>query len=518
MAENHSAPRRRSRVSEQAQPFDPARAGYSVPEAPYPYEEQPVDYSAYYSREGAQQEEGNQPAFAAPVHLQYYGYASQLEPAQDEMDDCGMSNVYRPRQATWAEEARQEVMAEAELGYQVHADEAPVRKKKKKKKRRHTLRNALIALLVLLLLAACALFLYEPVMQWLEEEILPEATPEPFAAVVTPEPIKAYDAAPKTEMAATARKAIAQLSGGIAMDPHIVTDSHVVTRHERADGSYDFYLFESPSGRLLCYFEGLGPQDMIPQEGGSFYVKQEPYLISLSGSALVRTADLEAQQGEDMLLHPLYQGWAVVESLADQSANYINQSGQVLSTLWFSRAFPFTGEYTLAYVDTGLTADADQRYLLYVLGKDASMSRWLSAAHMKDAVAAVGGMAYMHDGSLYRLPDTSAPVLKTPRVDAYLDCDAMVVQDAQTGKYGLLVRGEQHYDCVYDAIRPVESDIEWAKTTLGDGSALMTVHAVTGAGYPQPLSHSFLLEKDGQREYVALSAVTAYPIRLDGEF
>ena len=555
MSQNHSAPRRRSRVDEQAQHFYTARAGYSAAEEPYEELENPVpvepsrapaqepmysydaypandgyaeeepdmpqvDYSAYYSRDGAAQEEGNEPAFAAPVHLQYYGYESQLEPVQEAQDDYGMGNVYRPRQATWAEEERQEMIAESELGYQVRSDEAPVRKKKKKKKkRRHTLRNLLIVLLILALLVAGVFFLWEPVMQWLkEEEILPEPTQEPFEAVVTPEPIKAYDAAPKAEVASSAQKAITQLSNGIEMESHIVTDAHVVTRHQRADGSYDFYLFESPNGRLLCYFEGLGAQDMIPQEGGSFYVNQEPYLISPSGSALVRTADLESQHGEDMLLHPLYQGWAVVESVTDQSANYINQSGQVLSTLWFSCTFPFTGDYKLAYVDTGLTADEDQRYLLYVLGKDGSMSRWLAAGHMKDAVAAVGGMAYMHDGSLYRLPDTSAPVLKSPRVDAYLDCDALVVQDAHSGKYGLLVHGEQHYDCVYDSIRPVESDIQWAKKTLGNGTALMNIYAVSGVSYPQPRSHSFLLEKDGQREYVALSAISSYPIRLDGEF
>ena len=46
----------------------------------------------------------------------------------------------------------------------------------------------------------------------------------------------------------------------------------------------------------------------------------------------------------------------------------------------------------------------------------------------------------------------------------------------------------------------------------------MTVHAVSGASYPQPLSHSFVLERNGQREYVALSTESYYPIHLDGEF
>jgi len=554
MAENRPAPRRRSRVSEQAQHFDTAQAAYPSGEMAYSYEEengnqhpqtadmpqrdmsfshhgytfsnehgsgeQTPDYSAYYSRESAGQEEAGESAFAAPVRLNYYGYESQLKPLADEAPSEEVNHIYHPRQATWADEERQEALAQSELGYQVHADEAPARKKKKKKKkRRHPVRTVFLTLLVLGLLAAGVFLLWEPLMGWIEEEeILPQPTEDPFEVVVTPEPIKAYDAAPKEEIPSAAQAAISQLSGNVQLEAHIVTDSHVVARHQRDNGSYDFYLFTSPKGRLLCYFEGLNALDMIPQEGGGFYVNQEPYLISPSGSALVRVTDLERQLGEKLRLHPMYRGWAIAESAEDGSANYINQSGQVLSTLWFSRTFPFTGDYTLAYVDTGATADEDQRYLLYVLGRDGSMSRWIAANDMQDTVAAISGMAYMSDGKLYQLPDTSAPVLTTPRIDAYPDCDAMVVQDPVTGKYGLLVHGEQHYDCVYDVIQPVASDIRWAEKTLEAGNAVLRIRVVSEAGYPQPLSHSFMLEKDGQREYVALSASSSYPIRLDGEF
>jgi len=296
----------------------------------------------------------------------------------------------------------------------------------------------------------------------------------------------------------------------------IMCEPSVLNTSRQADGSYDFYLFTA-EGRLLCYFEGLGPQDMIPQENNTFYVAQAPWLIAPGGSALIRTSDIEAALNESVFLHPMYRGWAVVESLEDGHANYVNASGQVLSSLWFSRTFPFTGEYTLAYVDTGSTADADDRYLLYVIGQDGNMSRWLATSHMEDAVAAVCGMAYMKDGSLYRLPDTSAPVLTSPEITAYLDCEAMVVRDAASGKYGLFVRGEQHYDFAYDAIHPLESDITWAEKTLGSENVI-TIKAVSGASWPQPLSHSFVLEKDGVKEYVSLSTSTSYPIRLDGEF
>lgn len=551
MTENHSAPRRRSRRLEQAQYLDSASNSYSQPQeeradlyAPpasvrsrsarsrrmqqpeqpvqdwtdTPCRQQEIDYSAYYSREAApQQDESVQPSFAPPPKLDYHGYASPFQPMEEPLQENIPSNVYRPRQATWADEARQNALAESEMGYQVKADKSP--SKKRKKKKRHPIRNTLVTLLVLALIGGAAWYFHEPLLNWLkEEEILPAATEEPFVPVVTPEPIKAYDAAPAAIVAESAQSAIRQLSGTVQMDTYAATDKHVVMRHLRPNGKYDFYLFTAPEGRLLCYFEGLGPMDMIPQEGGSFYVNQSPYLVSASGSALIRTDSLAQSLGEELFLHPLSRGWAVVESREDGSANYINPNGQLLSTLWFSRTFPFTADYTAAYVDTGSTADPDQRYLLYVLGTDGTMSRWQAAGSMDGLVACAGGMAYMDNGDLYRLPDTSAPVLASPQIDAWLDCDAMVVQDAQSGKYGLFVHGEQHYDFAYDAIHPVDSDITWAERTLSGTGGSFTVHAVEGAAYPQPLSHSFVLEKNGQREYVALSTQSSYPIRLEGEF
>lgn len=556
MSENRPAPRRRSRRSEQAQHLYTARAAYPVDEQPawepeslpgYEPEDaqaEPVqpqkewdgyapneeswdgytpnepevlpEYAAYYSREGASYDDDAQPAFAPPPKMDYYGYESQIQLDQPAMEDAGPSNVYRPRQATWADEAREEVLAESGLGYQVSEDALPERKRRK---RRHTLRNLLIVLLVLALLGGAAYYFRDPITQWLQqEEIIPEPTEEPFEVVVTPEPIKAYNAAQPVEMADGTHGAIRDISSGLAMESFIVTDNNVVTRHLRQNGAYDFYLFTAAEGRLLSYFEGLGPYDMIPQEGGSFYVAQEPYLVAQNGSALIRTTSLEETLGEEMLLHPLYNGWSVIESKEDGSANYISTAGQMLSTLWFSRTFPFTGDHTVAYVDTGATADPDQRYLLYVLGADGMMSRWLATPDMQDVTASACGMAYMQNGDLYHLPDTSAPILRTPEVRAYLDCDALVVKDAQSGKYGLFVHGEQHYDFAYDAIRPVESDIIWAEETLTGEGGSFTVLAVAQHSYPLPLSHSFVLEKNGQREYVALSTESSYPIHLDGEF
>ncbi len=479
-------------------------AGYTPNEEP--------DYAAYYSREGAEQESDSEPAFAPPPSMQQYLFADQpVQEAEGEEEYAAAGNVYRPRQVTWAEDDREEAIAESELGYQVQEDLKPIRRKK-----RHPLRGLLIVLLILALIGGAAWLFREPLTEMLGVAVFSTQPTETPAAVVTPEPVKAYDAAPAAAMADTARMNIARLSGTLQMDNYLVTDQHVVTRNQRPDGSYDFYLFTA-EGRLLCYFEGLSALDMIPQELG-FYVKQAPWLLTASGSAMIRTADVEAAIGESVFLHPMYRGWAVVESETDGQANYVNQNGQLMSSLWFSRTFPFTGAYTLAYVDTGSTADANGRYLLYVIGEDGSMTRWLSASDMEDVVAAACGMAYMSDGTLYRLPDTASPVLRTSEITAYLNCDAMVIRDPATGKYGLFVQGEQHYDFVYDSIRPLKSDLVWAERSMGGANALLKLKAVTSVNFPQPLSYSFVLEKDGQSEYVALSTTSSYPIRLDGEF
>ena len=458
------------------------------------------DLSAYYSRESETQTETAQPAFAPPPKMNQYGFVLDDPAPASEEEEAPAQNVYRPREVTWSDEPREEL---SEAGYEVQ-EEKP--RKKKRKKRRGRAWVWILLLLVLMMLAAW--LLRGPLM---ERFAKPSATdtPQPFTVVATPEPIKAYDAAPAPAVADTARNAIAQLSGTVDMETYIVTDQHIVTRNRRANGTYDFYLFTAQEGRLLCYFEGLDALDMIPQEGGSFHVQQAPWLIAPNGSALIRTED------PGVRLHPLYRGWTVMET-EDGSFNYLSTAGQKLSTLWFCRAFPFTGEHTLAYVDTGSTAE--QRYLLYVLSSDGTMSRWLAAQDMTDAVVSACGLAYMNDGALYHLPDTSAPMLKTTEAHVYLDCNALVVRDSVTGKYGLFVDGEQHYDFIYDSILPLSSDMNWAEKTFSGEGGSFTLHAVSGAAWPQPLSHSFELKKGEESEYVALSTQSSYPIRLDGEF
>lgn len=480
-------------------------AGYTPNEEP--------DYAAFYSREGADADEAVEPAFAPPPKMDQYHWEEENWADEEPEPAYALNNVYQTRKASWVDDdVRDDAIAQSELGYQVQEEHEPPKKKK------HTLRNLLIIVLILALLGGGAWLFRDALSNMLGVSVFaPEPTEEPFVAFVTPEPIKAYSEAPRAALADHARTAISRLSGNVQMDTYLVSDSHIITRNQRSNGTYDFYLFTA-EGRLLCYFEGLDAQDMIPLEDGGFYVSQEPYLISSTGSALIRTRDLEKQLNEDLILHPLSNGWAIVKSAEDGSANYINLSGQTISTLWFSRTFPFTGSHTLAYVDTGAAEGSDSRYLLYVLDQEGSMSRWLATDDMTDVVAAACSMAYMNNGALYRLPDTSAPLLTTPEIHMYLDCAAMVVRDPASGKYGLFVNGEQHYDFVYDSITPVESDICWAEKTLSGAGGSITLHAVSGMAYPLPLSHSFVLQKEGASEYVALSTLSCCPIRLDLEF
>lgn len=469
------------------------------------------DFSAYYRRGGSTEGEGAEPAFAPPPKLDFLSYDDKPSQPSAEVQ----SNVYRPREATWADTARRKILSMDDVGYQVREEsENPAAQRRRKRRIKH----ALVAIAVLVVLAGGGWLMREQIGEWLAQTGIVTQPEESFTVVTTPQPISGYDAAPALEIADTTRTAISRLSGTVQMDIRAVTDTHVLTSNLRPDGTYDFYLFTAAEGRLLCYFEGLSEQGMFPQAFGGFYVDQKPYLVAVNGSALVRTADLEASYGSELRLHPMYNGWSIIQSEKDGSVNYINAGGQLFSTLWFTHAYPFTGQSTVAYVDTGSTAESDQRYLLYVLGQDGTMSRWLATPDMEDLVASACGMAYMNTGEMYALPDTSVPLVTSPEVHAYLDCDALVVRDPESGKYGLFVQGEQHYDFIYDSIRPVASDITWAEKTLEGDGGTFTVHAVTGAAYPQPLSHSFVLEREGKSEYVALSTQSCYPIRLEGEF
>lgn len=495
-----------------ADAYEEAQSEASIPQVT------PVDFSAYYRKDDAADSGDAEPFFAPPIKLKNdEAYVNDdYDQAQDN-PQMARGNVYTPLEPTWAKSARMRSIGSAgDIGYQVQDEQDRPHGSRRKKR---TIRVLLI-LAIVLVLAAGAVYILRDKIPAAIQTITGVQTPtdDAFTPVVTPEPIKGYDAAPGTAMAGLAQTAISEISGSVDMETYAVTQSQIIARNARDDGTYDFYLFSAAEGKLLGYFEGLGANDMMPLEGGYAYVKQSPYLLNASGSALIRTSGIEEMMRQNVVLHPILNDWAIIKTEDGLSANYINLEGQLISNLWFARQFPFTGDQTVAYVDTGNVADVETRYLLYVLGQDGSMTKWKSAATMGEVIGSACAFAYMDTGNLYLLPNTQEAVCVADSVDVYLDCNAVVARNIENGKYGLFVDGEQLYGYEYDQIQPVQSDMQWDKRILSGTRGSFTVHAVTGATYPQPLSHYFLLTKDGQEELVALSTESTFPILLDGEF
>ena len=432
---------------------------------------------------------------------------------EEEEDPAANVNVYRVQEASWAQEERQTMLSGEDAdGYQVKTEErrAPGKRRRKKRLMRRVLIGVGAAVAVILALAL--LGNQEP--QSIQEQ-------GGFVPVVTstPQPIRGYDAAPAMAVSGKTGEAIDQISGPVEMATCAVTDGNVLTRSMRADGLFDYYLFAS-DGRLLAYFDKLPEDGMFPMKDGGFYTAMRPYLISKEGTGLIPIENLEQTIGHSVTLRPLMNGWARVIA-DDGESNLINKDGQLLSRLWFSRSFPMTGTESVAYVDTGVEG-SPTRYTLYVLdGKGAGNTvKWRDAADDQGVVTCALGMAYLQSGELYQLSrllenPAAEPLCLTANVRFYTDCAAMVVQDPATGKYALYVNGERHYDYVYDSILPVESDVRWQGDILPGSAGQAMLLSISGASYPQPLSHYFVLTRGATEEYVALSAVTNCPILLD---
>ncbi len=435
--------------------------------------------------------------------------------AQPEDSGEPAVNVYRMQEASWAQEERETMLGgEEAAGYQVSTEDQTKPGKRRRKKR---LIRRIVTLAGILALAAVAAFLY------LSSRPAPASQPTAADAPVitpTPAPVRGYDAAPAMAMADKTSQAIDAISGPVEMAACAVTGSNVLTRSMRADGLYDYYLFAS-DGRLLSYFDGLTAADMHPMQEGGFYVSMPPYLVDEEGRAMVELAGLEQAAGSSVALRPLQSGWAQV--LADDGeSNFINRQGQLISRLWLCRSFPMTGApLTAAYADTGVES-ASGRYILYLLDgrSEGAAVKWKDAADTREVVAAAMGMVYLQNGELYSieslLDDPAAqPLCVTDEVRFYADCNAMVLRDPATGLYALYVNGQQHYGFVCGSIRPVESDMRWQGETLTGDAGTASVLAVKGADYPLPLSHYFVLTRDGAEEYLALSATSNCPVLTD---
>lgn len=495
-------------------PNEVEQSRHSIPEyGENPYAES-AGPSAYYQRGSLDEGDGAEAwssKFAPPPKFELPGYqygAFQEEPPPAAADRYApQANVYQTKAATWAETARRESLAKQKSMYQVEQEANKPRMRRKKRR----LRRLLVSLCVLMVLAGGAYLARDFLSRQLKALTgggTAQVSDEGMA--VTAAQVRGYDPATETRISEKAQVGIAAVSGTMKMENFAVTANNVVTRVVTDGGLYDYYLFSAVDGQLLGYYEGLSATDFAVQPGDSFYVAQAPYLINGKGKALIDSAAYASYVGKDAVLGSLMEGWSIVKSPDGTKMNYVNQEGKLLSSLWFAKAFPFTGEKTVAYVDTGNLASPHERYTLYVLSQSGEMERWQHTADTVGVVGSACGVAYFSTGELFDLTDISTPILHSDEVAVYLDCDAMVVRDQETGKYGLFVNGEQHYDFAYDRITPVECDIQWMKS----GDSRFQLARVTEAKYPQPLSHYFVLQKDGGQEMVALSTNNVYPVVL----
>jgi hypothetical protein len=323
-------------------------------------------------------------------------------------------------------------------------------------------------------------------------------------------PVAAFDAAPAVQVSDKAKRGIAAVAGSLALQTYAVTGRNVVTRTETTAGLYDYYLFAASDGRLLGYYEALSADDFLVCAEDVFHVPVPPYLLGAQGEALIDPARYANAAGADAVLSPLTGGWAIIANAAGTAYNYIDAKGTTISALWFAKVWPFTATATLAWVDTGNVTEPAERYALYEITRTGGMKLWKHASGMDEVLGCAAGVAVLADGTVVRLNGAHTVLCQTDEATVYADCGALVARDPATGKYALFVGGDQHYDFAYDRIAPVASDIRWAQFDSGLYHAL----SVTGMAYPLPLSHYFMLEKDGQKEMVALSTGSTYPLRL----
>ncbi len=204
-------------------------------------------------------------------------------------------------------------------------------------------------------------------------------------------------------------------------------------------------------------------------------------------------------------------GWAMVSGAQGTMLNFVGENGKLISDLWFAKAFPFTAETTLAYVDTGNLADPNSRYALYLLMQDGETKRLSYDAQMDGVLESVCGMVFMANGEMREQGEALTLVMSTDDAAAYVNCNALVVRDPATQLYGLFADGMQQYPFAFDSIKPLASDLVWAEYSNG----YVRRYAVEGAAYPLPSSYSFVLRRGDTQQIVSIAAVSEYPIVFD---
>lgn len=451
--------------------------------------------------------------FAPPLkfELPRSAYAPMADPAAERAP--GEPTLYQTRRpAAYGEpDAGFDPMAPAGH-YRVEAEDDGARRKWR---RRRIARRLLITLFILAGLAVGAYlardFLLAQLGKLLGQEAAETVNQAVNQAIGGEKPaVAGYDAAPALQVADRAAQGIEAVAGSLGLQTYAVTASDVVARRPDGQGGYEVYLFAATDGRLLGYYEGVSENGFLVCADDVFYVEQPPYLITSQGLPLIDPSRYRQAAGDHAELGPLMGGWSVIRNASGTSFNYISAKGEMLSTLWFAKAFPFTAEATLAYVDTGNVQNPEERYALYRLTRDGDMSLWKHASNMDEVTGCAAGVAVLADGSVVRLDQEHTVLCTTDAAAVYADCGALVARDPATKLYALYVYGEQQYDFAYDSIAPVPSDIQWAES----GGGLYRLLHVTGRAYPLPLSHYFALTRGDAQDLVALSTGSVYPLLL----
>lgn len=450
--------------------------------------------------------------FAPPLRFELpkANFVDSLEPLYTH--EKAEPNVYQTRRPAMRTEVGAAFDPALRDAYRVEQEGDPRRGRRRSK----VFKRLLIAVLVIAAIAAAAYlnrgWILEQLKPLLGEKTVESVNQAVNQAVSGSQPkSNGYDPAPALDVGEQAQKGINAIAGGIGLENYAVTSSNVISRVATADGKYDYYLFAAKNGQLLGYYEGLGENGFVVCANDVYYVAESPYLIDSQGLPLINASRYQQSAGADAVLGPMINGWSIISNAKGTSYNYINADGNFLSTLWFAKAYPFTGSETLAYVDTGNVTDAEERYTLYELSRSGGMTMWRHAANMDDVLGCASGIACLNTGELILLDGKQTTLCTSDDISVYVDCGAVVARDTATGKVGLFVNGELQYDFAYDSIAPVASDIQWKQTTNG----LYNQYTVTGIAYPLPLSHYFALKKGDTQEMVALSTASVYPLVLD---
>ena len=260
-----------------------------------------------------------------------------------------------------------------------------------------------------------------------------------------------------------------------------------------------------------CSDTTRGLQEFIPCGNDIFYIAEDPYLITSRGFSLIDLDAFARSAGDATILRPMINGWAMVSDARETLFNYVGEDGDLISDLWFAKAFPFTADTTLAYVDTGNVTDAGARYALYLLTQDGETKRLDYTASMDGVLESVCGMAFMENGDMCEQGEALTLVTQTDDVAAYVNCGALVVRDPDTQLYGLFADGVQQYPFAFDSIQPMASDLVWVEYTNG----YVSRYAVDGQTYPLPSSYSFVLKSGDTQQIVSIAAVSEYPMVFD---